>query len=126
MGLRPCVRGVLSMTAIDTLTREDVEEAFRRATNSVVEAAKRWAARVKSGLTDEELAEALRYELGLMGGSGGRGALCVAYQGAGLKIWAAWDVCSLAPPVLEGAQTVAFAREYYGIPDPSDEQMKLL
>ncbi|SNS98155.1 hypothetical protein SAMN06295912_1287 [Sphingomonas laterariae] len=114
------------MTATETLTREDVEEAFRRATNSVVESAKRWAARVESGLTDEALAEALRYELGIAGGTGGRGVLCVAYQGAGLKIWAAWDVCSLAPPVLEGARTVAFAREYYGIPDPSDEQMSLL
>lgn len=113
------------MTLSETLTREDVEEAFRRATNSVVEAAKRWAARVESGLTDEELAEALRYELGLMGGTGERGALCVAYQGAGLKIWAGKSGWALTPPVLEGARTVAFAREYYGIPDPSDEQMKL-
>ncbi|MET4131787.1 hypothetical protein ABIE62_000903 [Porphyrobacter sp. MBR-155] len=113
------------MTATETLTREDVEEAFRRATNSFMGAAERWAACVKSGLTDEELAQALRYELGIAGGTGGRGVLCVAYQGAGLKIWAAWDVCSLAPPVLEGARTVAFAREVYGIPDLSDEQMNL-
>jgi len=114
------------MSAIDTLTHEDVEEAFRRSTNSFAGAAERWAARVESGLTDEALAEALRYELGIAGGSSGCGSLSVAYQGAGLKIWAAWDVCSLAPPVLEGARTVAFAREYYGIPDPSNEQMKLL
>ncbi|MGI9377570.1 MAG: hypothetical protein ACR2PC_15980 [Tsuneonella suprasediminis] len=114
------------MTATETLTREDIEEAFRRSTNSFAGAAERWAARVQSGLIDEELAQALRYELGIAGGSSGCGSLSVAYQGAGLKIWAAWDVCSLAPPILEGARTVAFARKYYGIPDPSDEQMKLL
>lgn len=114
------------MTAIDTLTHEDVEEAFRRSTNSFAGAAERWAARVESGLTDEELAEALRYELGIAGGSSGCGSLSVAYQGAGLKIWAGWAGSPLTPPALEGARTVAFAREYYGIPDPSDEQMKLL
>ncbi|MGI9375050.1 MAG: hypothetical protein ACR2PC_02965 [Tsuneonella suprasediminis] len=114
------------MTLNETLTREDVEEAFRRATNSVVEAAERWAARAEFGLTDEELAEALRYELGIAGGTGGRGALCVAYQGAGLKIWAGKSGWALTPPILEGQRTIAFAREYCGIPNPSDEQMKLL
>lgn len=113
------------MSAPKTLTREDAEEAFRRATNSVVGSAERWAARVKSGLTDEALAEALRYELGIGGGSSGRGSLSVAYQGAGLKIWAGWAGWPLTPPVLQGARTIAFAREYYGISDPSDEQMSL-
>lgn len=113
------------MTAIDTLTREDVEEAFRRSTNSFAGAAERWEARTKSGLTDDELAHALRYELGIAGGSSGRGSLSVAYQGASLKIWAGRAGWPLTPPILEGQRTIAFAREYYGIPDPSDEQMNL-
>jgi hypothetical protein len=41
------------------LSNEDLTKAFRRATSGFSGAAERWAARAHSGLTDEQLAEAL-------------------------------------------------------------------
>ena len=53
--------------------------------------AERWKERARTGLTDFQIQAALRYELGIMGGSGGPGQPSLAYQGSGLKIWASWD-----------------------------------
>jgi len=108
------------------LTPDEKRWAFRRATNSMEGSDRRWADRVKSGLTDEHLAEALRYELGAMGGSCGTGELGVSHQGNGLKIWA--DRCAgsrLGRPILEGTATLHLAREVYGIRDPADKQISL-
>lgn len=108
------------------LTREDIDNAFRRATQSYAGARDRWAKRTATGLTDAELAAALKYELGIWGGSGCRDSVKVTYQGAGLKIWATWGYAHPRPaPILEGNKTVAFARAYYRIPDPADNQMSL-
>lgn len=108
------------------LTREDIENAFRRATQSFAGSRARWAARAATGLTDADLAAALKYELGIWGGSRCRDSVKVTYQGAGLKIWATWSYGYPRPaPILEGNRTVAFAREYYRIPDPADTQMSL-
>jgi len=58
------------MTETDPpLTHEEKIRAFRRATNSMENAPKRSAERVARGLTDEQLSEALQYELGQFGGS---------------------------------------------------------
>ena len=46
---------------------------------------KRWAERASTGLTDEELADALAYEIGIFGGSCGPGEIYLIYQRAGLK-----------------------------------------
>ena len=79
------------------------------------------------GMTDDELADALAFELGIMGGSSGAGEVTVCYQGAGLKIWISWEVENLhtTKPVFEGKATIAMARLVYGIPDPSDAQLSL-
>lgn len=110
------------------VTREDIEKALRRAINHTEGSGARWAERIASGLTDEELAKALRYELGIAGGQSGRDMLSIDYQGAGFKIWASWgstNPCS-DKPVLEGRNTMEMTREIYGIRDPADQQMSFL
>jgi hypothetical protein len=88
-------------------------------------APKRWAERVSRGLSDEQLTEALQYELGQFGASS-TGNLGLTYQGNGLKIWADHCVGTRSrPPILEGQATLRLAREVYGIADPADKQMGL-
>ena len=110
---------------IRQLAAADRLHAFMRATGGYERAAERWAERAQTGLTDEELAEALAYEIGIFGGSCGPGELAITYQGAGLKIWASWEIINhvTEPPVFEGRATIAKAREVYGICDPSDMQL---
>jgi hypothetical protein len=90
-------------------------------------ASERWAQRAARGLTDEQLAEALRYELGIYGGFCGPGMLSVSHQGAGLKIWASWEIHNTVTdaPAFKGAATVATARQVYGIRNPEDKQLAL-
>jgi hypothetical protein len=107
------------------LTAEEKLWAFRKATTSMEGADKRWADRVAKGLTDEQLEEAIAYELGAFGSHGGD-PVGVTYQGSGLRIWA--DRCLGSrnnPPILQGHDTVAFARRVYGIADPNDKQGRL-
>ena len=55
--------------------------------------------------------------------------MSLAFQAAGLKIWADWN--TVVPdrdrkPIFQGAATIRMAREVYGIIDPTDAQMALL
>jgi hypothetical protein len=111
--------------AIRELTAEDRLHAFMRATGGYERSAKRWAQLARTGLTDEELAKALAFEIGILGGSGGPEELSITYQGAGLKIWAGWEIFNhvTEKPIFEGRSTIAMAREVYGIRDPSDTQL---
>lgn len=107
------------------LSEEEKLWAFRKATNSMEGADKRWSERIARGLTDEQLEEAIAYELGAFGSHGGD-PVGVTYQGSGLKIWA--DHCLGSrnnPPILQGHDTVSFARRVYGIADPNDKQGRL-
>jgi hypothetical protein len=121
---RPTYSRSPSMT---DLTPDEKIWAFRRATNSMCNSGKRWAERVASGLTDEQLAEAIKYELGSMGGSSGPGSLSVEYAGDGLKIWAGHGTAGRhsTPPICLGPATVRLAREVYGIRDPEERQFGL-
>ncbi|MFM9850239.1 MAG: hypothetical protein ACKVP3_24165 [Hyphomicrobiaceae bacterium] len=109
------------------LTHDEKLCAFRRATGGFANAGNRWAEAARTGLSDAHLEEALRYELGIMGGSGGPGQPSLAYQGAGLRIWASWDGINMVQdkPLFAGRATIAMAREVYGIRDPSDRQTSL-
>lgn len=112
---------------IKPLSNEDRHHAFLRATGGMNKSSDRWAKRAETGLSDDELADALKCELGIFGGRGGPDQLDITYQGAGLKIWATWEVinhCAIAP-IFQGAKTIAMAREIYGITDPDDKQMGL-
>ena len=112
---------------IKQLSTEDKHHAFKRATNSFKGAAERWVERAQTGMTDEELADALAFEMGISGGMGSKNELSIAYQGSGLKIWAAWSIedRDMDNPIFEGKATIAMAREVYGIYDPSDNQLAM-
>ncbi|HYM11110.1 MAG TPA: hypothetical protein VEU62_10265 [Bryobacterales bacterium] len=109
------------------LSHEEKLWAFGRATCSMEGAKERWAQRAARGLTDEQLAEALRFELGIYGGFSGPDSLSVTYQGAGLKIWASWETHNTVTdaPAFKGAATVATARQVYGIRNPENKQLAL-
>jgi hypothetical protein len=105
------------------LTDDDKARALRLAAESMEGAKQRWAERVRTGQTDEQLARALEYEFGQMGGCS-RDDIGVTFQGNGLKLWAARCIGSRSqPPILEGQKTVSFARRVYGIADPEEKQM---
>ena len=109
------------------LRSEEIESAFRRATSGFAGGMERWAERAARGMTDEELAQALKHEIGIFGGQCGPGMLGISYQGSGLRIWADRGIGSHGrKPILAGAATVAMARTVYGIRDPDDKQMILL
>lgn len=110
------------------VTAEGRLQAFLKATGAFSGASRRWADRAQTGLSDGDLAQALAFELGIMGGSGGPDVLSIAYQGAGLKIWASWESINLVRdrPVYEGRGTIAMARQVFGVRDPEDRQLTLL
>ncbi len=106
------------------LTSEDKEQAFIKATRHFPE---RNAEQIAKGMNDEDLAAALKDYLGIAGGSGARGEIDIAYQGAGLKIWASWDIPNSVQdkPIFAGAETIKMARRIYGIANPNDTQLAL-
>ena len=108
----------------EQLSHCDRIAVFRLATRSL---AIHHTEAVKSGMTNEELECALADCLGIFGGSGGPDRLSVSFKGAGLKIWGGWHNVNHVsePPLFEGKQTLAMAREVYGIPDPQDNQLSL-
>lgn len=71
------------------LSEEDRIAGFIKATGGF---AGRWKERAAKGMTDVELAEALAFELGIAGSSGGPDSLSLWFQGAGLRIWISWEI----------------------------------
>jgi len=107
------------------LTHADRVRALRLAAESMEGASQRWAERVRTGQTDEQLARALEYEFGALGGCA-RDNIGVTYQGSGLKLWADRCIGSRSqPPFAEGKATLWLAREVYGIADPEERQLGL-
>jgi len=112
---------------IKQISQHEAQEAFLRAVCSYQGSKVRWIKRAQTGLDDEALKAALKYELGTFGGSGSRDSLNIAYQGDGLKIWAgsySLNPCTDAP-IFEGTQTIKMARYMFNIADPSDLQIDL-
>lgn len=108
------------------LSEDNKLAAFLKATNGMAGANDRWIERAATGMTDEQLAKALAFEMG-EGGSGGPDSLWISQNGAGLRIWASWEVQNIhsAKPIFEGKATIAKAREVYGIANPEDNQLSL-
>lgn len=107
------------------LTHADKLAAFTAATRSLIN----WYGdELAAGITEARLEELLILALGIFGGSGGPGEISLAFQGAGLKIWASWETMNTVTdkPIFQGGATVKMAREVYGIADPSNGQMRLL
>lgn len=107
---------------------DERREIFLRVTGGLSRSKERWKERAATGLTDDELEQALVYEFGIEGGGGGPNSISYWYRRAGLKIWASWEnACPQyrAAPFVGGKATVRMAREIYGIPDPDDDQLSL-
>lgn len=108
---------------MNDLTREEREWAFRKAMGGF---ALRY---MKPAMTDEELAEALALALGIFGGSGGPGELSIMCQGGrpeNLGGPPPLPSGSTTSRCFEARETVAMAREIYGITDSADTQLSLL
>ncbi|MGO6851638.1 hypothetical protein ACCS68_14680 [Rhizobium beringeri] len=105
-------------------TPEHAEYCFRRAVCSMAGAKERWAARAERPMSDAELAEALRYEIGEFGGGGGPDTVDYAYQKSGLKIWGGWKWPNphTTKPLFQGTATIAETRRLFGICKPSDDR----
>lgn len=105
-----------------------LEAALRVATTHIEGAEGRWKRRARSGMSDAELADALKEELGIAGGASGYpGCPSVWFTGTGLKIWVSWGITTgQGTPVLKGAATVRLARRMYRIPYPAKESQMLL
>jgi hypothetical protein len=58
---------------------------------------------------------------------GGPDQMNIVCQGAGLKIWAGWEVFNhvQTEPIFKGASTLEMARHVHGIADPEEEQISL-
>ncbi|UPT88509.1 hypothetical protein HAP41_0000005305 [Bradyrhizobium barranii subsp. apii] len=109
------------------LAEADRIAGFRRATCSMAGAKERWRERSITGLSNQALAEALSYELGIFGGCGGPDCLSLTYKGAGLKIWISWETHNShqMKPTFSGETTIAMARLVYGVRDSEEVQLAL-
>ena len=108
-------------------SQDEKRGVFLRAVCSYQGAKKRWEKRSEEPMSDEELEEALKYELGTFGGGGCRDSISIAHQGSGLKIWADRDYANfcLDEPLYQGAQTVKMARLVFNIIDAANLQTDL-
>jgi len=114
----------VSISPTKALTSADVAEVFKIATRGLL---RRYADQIKTGMTDMELEEALKEVLGIFGGSGGPDSLSVSFSGNGLRIWGGWHVVNHVQekPLFSGKQTIAMARQLYGIADSGSDQLFL-
>ena len=111
----------------EAFTEEEKRGVFLRAVHSYSGSKERWEKRSEKPMSDEELQEALKYELGTFGGGGCRDSISIAYQGCGLKIWADRDYANscIDEPLFQGAQTVKMARLVFNIIDAANPQTDL-
>lgn len=115
------------MITMKIFTEEDKKRALEIALTNAQGAKARWVERAKTGLDDKDMAKAVRYEIGIAGGSGGRGDLKTHYEGVGLKVWGAWQSFNhcIEEPVFQGSATIKAARLLFGVKEPSDMQLDL-
>ena len=109
------------------LTNEEKQQSLKRALTCTGGALDRWSARAATGLNDADMAKAVRYELGICGGSGCSNSIHIHYEGAGLKVWAAWEIFipQSEEPIFQGDATIKAARCLFGVKNPDDVQLDL-
>ena len=111
------------------LTEDDKRRGFLYVTNRMEGSEQRWKERATKGMTADQLGAALANEIGEEGGGSSMWEDVPAHhvKGAGLQIWLSWDFprCHQDRPVFKGAETIAMAREVYGIADPAKPQLDL-
>jgi hypothetical protein len=106
------------------LTQADKVAAFKVATASF---ARHINEHGVLAMDDPSLEAALRYAFGTYAGQCGPGQLHVTWQGSGLRIWASWHIHNTysEKPILAGRTTLWWARDVYGVTDPSVSQLSL-
>lgn len=103
------------------LTEPDKLFVFIRCTQAMSGAAKRWAERARKPMTDDELHNALAFEIGDCGGGGSPDGPDYHYRASGLRLWGGWTYPrEKDEPVLRDAATIAMARKIYGIKTPEE------
>jgi len=109
------------------LTQEEKQQSLKRALTCTGGALDRWRVRADTGLNDADMAKAVRYELGICGGSGCSDSMHIHYEGAGLKVWAAWEIFipSSKEPIFQGQATITAARQLFYVKSPDDIQLDL-
>ena len=109
------------------LTEIDKQQSLRRALTCMQGSGDRWLNRANTGLNDTDMAQAVRYELGISGGSGCRDSIDIHYEGAGFKVWAAWECFNhcLEEPIFQGNATIKAARLLFGVKNTNDLQLDL-
>lgn len=111
-----------------SLTLEDKINAFKSAVHGFSGSRERWAQRSGAHMSNADLEDVLRYELGIAGGSSAYGDTpCIHFQRSGLKIWASWE--SFIPqstiPIFQGKSTIQMARQIFDIKEFGDTQLPL-
>jgi len=106
------------------LTEADKTEIFKIATRGFP---RRYADGIENGMTDQQLEVALSETLGIFGGCGGPDRFSTTFTGSCLRIWGGRHIVNHVQekPIFVGKQTIAKAREVYGIPDPDNKQLDL-
>lgn len=109
------------------LTETDKQQSLRRALTCMQGSEGRWINRASTGLNDADMTQAVRYELGISGGSGCRDSIDIHYEGAGFKVWASWECFNhcLEEPIFQGNATIKAARFLFGVKSPTDVQLDL-
>ena len=101
------------------LTEADMLFVFLRCTRAMSGAADRWDDRARKPMTDEELKEALAWEIGDCGGGGSPDGPDYHYRSSGLRIWGGWVFPrERDEPLFKDAATMAMARKVYGNKTP--------
>jgi hypothetical protein len=105
------------------LTAEERLRIFKRATHTF---SCWYKDKIKNPLTDEELEALLKSGLRISGGTF-PGDMSFWANGAGLRIWGSRGICmsEKGKPLFQGKQTIAMAREIYGIANPDVAQGSL-
>jgi hypothetical protein len=107
-----------------SLTEADKIMIFKLTTASLP---RRYGDAIRTGMSDEELSNALHSVLGIFGGSGGPGRPSISFAGSGLRIWGGWHNVNhvTEKPLFAGNATIAMARTVYKINDPGNRQLSL-
>jgi hypothetical protein len=106
------------------LSESDKIMIFKLATASLP---RRHGDAINSGMSDEELSNALHSILGIFGGSGGPDRPSISFAGSSLRFWGGWHTVNHVQekPLFAGKATIAMARMVYQIKDPDDDQLSL-
>lgn len=96
----------------------EFEAGLRRALHHYADADQRWQERKETGLTDAQLKEAISFEFGISGSSGGPGIPDIAFKGGSDPKFVYGSMDYYSEPTLGGRKLVDKVRQVMVIPYP--------